>query len=1231
MKIFLLLLNQILNFNFSLGKVKRSLLFLLFALVTVVSGYGQSEDDFASATITVETNLAASFDVVNVDCYGNSSGSIDLTVSGGLAPFTYAWNTEETTEDITDLPKGTYTVIITDARGCSISDSVTISEPDNALEATTEVFDVLCYGDGNGSINLNVSGGTQPYIFNWSNGAITKDLTSLNGGEYTATITDANGCEIVKTITVFEPDMQLATKIVISDVLCYGENNGEIDISTSGGTAPYTYSWGNGASTEDLFGLTAGIYTVTVTDANLCEITEVIEVLEPSKALSASANTTNLLCFGDSMGSIDLTVSGGTEPYSYSWDNDLNTEDIEGLSAGSYDVVITDFNGCSITETFVISEPDALSVTSTIEDVLCFDESTGAIDLTVAGGTAPYTYSWDNGSATEDIADLSAGSYEVIITDSNGCNLAENFEISEPATGLSATASTTDVLCFDESTGSIDLTISGGTAPYTYDWDNGSSTKDIADLTAGNYEVVITDSNGCSLTENFEISQPVAGLSATASTTDVLCFGDSTGSIDLTISGGTAPYTYNWGNGITTEDIAGLAAGSYEVIITDSYGCSLTENFEISEPAAGLSATAGTTDVLCFGESTGVIDLTVAGGTAPYTYVWNNSETSEDLSGLVAGVYAITVTDAGGCTFTDSITISEPDSALELEVSFINATASGNCSNGEATANVSGGTGIYTYLWSASTGNQTTVTAIDLPEGEHSVIITDGNGCEITEAIIIGCSTPKIDIVKLGEFNDENGDGLAQVDETISYTFLVTNQGNVPLNEVIVNDDLVGGIISGPISGDDNSNGILDLDETWTYNAQYLISQIDIDNGFVSNQALAKGEAPNGDEVEDESGGDIGNDDTTITELPGEGAIGLIKSGTFNDINGDGFAQVGETVTYTFTVTNTGNVVITGTVITDATIGVSGLEVLPNELLPGEVGTATVVYTLNQEDIDTGSITNTAIATGQDPDGNDVSDVSDDDTNVEDDPTITDLPSNISFSIEKSAVFNDEDGNNIPEVGETITYTFRVINTGNVKIYDILVEDPLIEVEGGPIDLEAGQEDSTTFFAIYTITAANIEEGSVINQATVSVVDSQGNIIEDLSDDPDDLTNVDANGDGEPDDPTVILFQGVLQIEDIVIHNVMTPNGDGRNDIFMIQNIEKFPKNNVQVFNRWGVEVYSTKGYNPMNDNVFRGFSDGRTTVRRGERLPTGTYYYVVSYERETGEVRKLAGFLYIN
>ncbi|RMB56077.1 DUF11 domain-containing protein, partial [Dokdonia sinensis] len=481
-----------------------------------------------------------------------------------------------------------------------------------------------------------------------------------------------------------------------------------------------------------------------------------------------------------------------------------------------------------------------------------------------------------------------------------------------------------------------------------------------------------------------------------------------------------------------------------------------------------------------------------------------------------------------------------------------------------------------------------------------------------------------IALIKNGMFNDTSGDGLAQVGETITYSFTVTNVGDVTLSNITITDPLVE-VTGGPITLAPEES------DNTTFTAVYVLTQEDINTGNVENQAIVVGVTPDGDEVSDisDDNSDL-EDDVTVTDLPVMASLSLIKEGVFNDLNGDGFAQVGETITYSFIVTNTGVETITNIIITDPLVDVMGG---PIDLAPGEMDstTFTAVYVITEDDILAGGVTNQAIATGQDPNGEDVSDMSDDNSELEDDPTITDLPSDgSSISLEKEGEWIDLNGDGFAQEGEIIIYTFTVINTGDVLLSNVTVSDPLpgITVEGGPIDLAVGESDSTTFTATYILTEDDINQNLVVNQASVTAFNGT-NTIDDLSDDPNDPTDFDDNGDGEPDDPTITVFEGVLNETDLIIYNGISDNSDTINDSFIIEGIENFPDNTVQIFNRWGVQVYERTGY--KNDSeAFRGVSDGRWTVREGERLPVGTYYYIVVYVTEDGP-RQQAGYLYIS
>jgi len=282
--------------------------------------------------------------------------------------------------------------------------------------------------------------------------------------------------------------------------------------------------------------------------------------------------------------------------------------------------------------------------------------------------------------------------------------------------------------------------------------------------------------------------------------------------------------------------------------------------------------------------------------------------------------------------------------------------------------------------------------------------------------------------------------------------------------------------------------------------------------------------------------------------------------------------------------------------------------------------------------VDAGEVINQALAEGTAPNGDIVDDLSDNNSPLEDDPTVTELCQSASISLEKAGEYNDDNGDGDCQVGETISYTFNVINTGNVTLFNITITDPLpgIIIEGGPIVmLEPGETDTDTFTATYTITQGDIDATLVINQALVIGQTINGDDVTDDSDDPNNPTDDDNNGDGEPDDPTIVDIPCVLA--PFEVFNGITPNGDGLNDFLLIQGIDEFPNNNVKIFNRWGVQVFEINSYNE-GSNVFRGISEGRTTIRKGEELPTGTYFYILTFSGDCPLGRcAWNGYLYIN
>lgn len=705
-----------------------------------------------------------------VSCNGLSNGAIDLTVTGGAAPASYVWSNGPTTQDISGLAAGSYTVTVTDVNGCVGTATRVITQPAILNSAITAQSNVSCFGGSNASVTVAGSGGTTPYQYSLNGGPnqASGTFSGLAAGAYTVTITDANGCIRNQPVVITQPATAFSVAFTQTNVLCSGASTGAINVTPSGGTAPYTYSWSNGATTEDLSGIPAGTYTLTAHDANGttggCAASISVTITQPAAPLTLNTSHVNILCFGGTTGSIDLTPAGGTAPYSYTWSNGATSQDLAGIPAGTYTVNVTDANGssgsCAATATVVVTQPAApLTLSQTHVNVLCFGGATGSINLTPAGGTAPYSYNWSNGFTGQDPSGLVAGTYTVIVTDANGstggCTATSTVTITQPAAAVTASTTQTNVLCFGGTTGAINLTPAGGTVPYTYSWSNGATTQDLSGLTAGTYTVVVNDANGssggCTATTTVTITQPAAPLTVSSSQVNILCNGGTNGSIDITPAGGTAPYAYLWSNGATTQDLSGIPEGTYTVNVTDANGstggCFATTTVTITQPTAlTQSVTAFTypsgNNISCFGLSNGSANLTIGGGVPGYSYAWSNGATTEDLSGIPAGTYNVTVTDANGCVITSTVTLNQPPALSSTVTPTVYAggfNLSGCVNNGGIDLGVNGGSPGYTYLWS---NGSTTQDISSLAAGTYSVTITDVNGCQTTNSVTLVQPTP---------------------------------------------------------------------------------------------------------------------------------------------------------------------------------------------------------------------------------------------------------------------------------------------------------------------------------------------------------------------------------------------------------------------------------------------------------------------------------------------------------
>ena len=411
-------------------------------------------------TQLVVSKVQLSFAPTQIGCYGNNTGVINLTVSGGIAPYTYAWTRSggytASIEDISNLLPGTYNVTVTDKNGCTASGSSIISQPVSPISISVNtITNENPYGSSNGAIDINVSGGTSGYTYSWSNGTTTQDISGLTGATYSVSVTDLNGCTANQIFTVNRIGAPLAiSSLTKTDVLCNGSNTGSVNLEVIGGTLTYTYLWtassggvipSGQSGNQDLTGLVAGTYSVTVNDGTNPSVSQSVTIIQPISPLSASNTFTNVTCNGSPNGSINVTVTGGTAPYTYLWSNGVTTEDLSGLSLGTYTVTVTDKNGCTTTTSATITQPTALLLTGTVINSNCNPGNNGAINISVSGGSGSYTFLWSNGSTTQNVSGLAPGGYSVTATDGSGCKVSRAFSVSNSCLGTAKTISGTPI------------------------------------------------------------------------------------------------------------------------------------------------------------------------------------------------------------------------------------------------------------------------------------------------------------------------------------------------------------------------------------------------------------------------------------------------------------------------------------------------------------------------------------------------------------------------------------------------------------------------------------------------------------------------------------------------------------------------------------------------------------------------------------------------------------------
>ena len=522
-----------------------------------------------------------------------------------------------------------HSVTVTDSKGCTASANVTISESTLLTASASQDVPVACNGESNGSATVAASGGNAGYSYLWDNGESTITAIALNAGSHSVTVTDSKGCTASTTVVINEPSILEASAIQNSAVTCNGADNGSATVTVAGGNGGYLYSWDNGETTATAIGLSGGLHVVDITDSKGCTTSATVNIDEPAILEASAVQNSAVTCNGADNGSATVSVTGGNTTFSYAWDNGETTATAIGLSGGLHVVDIFDNKGCTTSATVNIDEPAILEATAVQNSaVTCNGADNGSATVSVTGGNTTFSYAWDNGETTATAIGLSGGLHVVDIFDNKGCTTSATVTIDEPAILEATAVQNSAVTCNGADNGSATVSVTGGNTTFSYAWDNGETTATAIGLSGGLHVVDIFDNKGCTTSATVTIDEP-AILEATAvQNSAVTCNGADNGSATVSVTGGNTTFSYAWDNGETTATAIGLSGGLHVVDITDDKGCTTSATVTIDEPAILEATTVQNSAVTCNGAENGSATVTVTGGNIPYSYAWDNGETT---------------------------------------------------------------------------------------------------------------------------------------------------------------------------------------------------------------------------------------------------------------------------------------------------------------------------------------------------------------------------------------------------------------------------------------------------------------------------------------------------------------------------------------------------------------------------------------------------------------------------
>lgn len=1167
------------------------------------------------ASVVVDNTVA-------IKCNGGSDGAINITASGSGTQFTYNWsgptNFTNTNADISGLKAGVYNLTVTNPAGpgCTATTTVTLTEPTAVAQPTITPTGVNCFGGNDGSIALTVTGGTAPYTFSWAGPApftsTQQNPTGLVSGNYTVTVTDANGCRpATPSTTVLVPQPTAVAvppaNIQVTHVKCLGEMNGSINVTATGGTGPYTYTWSSqdaGLPTTvqapPLTGLKKGRYSLSVTDSKGCTIiigttpANSIAVTEPTSApIAAVDGQTNVKCFNDENGTVALTAFGGSAPLSFKWVNTnapnvtvSTLEDPTNFKPGTYALTVTDANGCTTTPfppTLTITGPSSplTGTLGTPTNINCFGETSGSANVNISGGWpgAP-TVAWSNTTQTgTSISGLAAGTYVPTITDAGGCSITLAGATVGGPTAAIAFGNTTvkHVTCHNQNDGQITITLTGGTAPYPLvQWSGtGLLGTQISNLAGGSYVATVTDSKGCTSVQPAVTVNNPAVLDASGNVVDQ--DGNTPGSITVTPTGGTQPYTYKWQPNSSSTNVITGNAGTYTVTVTDNNGCTFVKTFTMNNSLPILSAVVIDQKGSCDGAN-GCVTIVVSAANAtgnikPYKIQWTpggnagvtSSSDTIEICGLEGGkAYNFTVTSTGGPSLAATLPGVILPTLPSVSHSFVLSHPNEDFADGELDLIPENPSGTYSYQWNYQ--NATTQDLMNLDSGTYVVTITDTEtGCstvrtfylerkykplkndkpaEVTRPSCVKSENGTIEVFITGGNKPFvykwSGPGLTATDTSSTienlgsgfYSVTVTDEngttltGNwtlTPLSNLEANYAVTPGPNGWDVSGPDECDGQVTLSAT----------------GFVPPLTYAWSDNSTTVKNSDMCAGDwwavvtdaAGCKDTLTGELTApEGVLFAVSVSDFNGYNvkchggNEGQAAVslsGGVPPYS---------VKWSTGFTETLNSSSGVS-QQKQLKAGDYNVTVT---------DANGVKSQKVITVTQPDS-----------------------LVLDFAIELPKRFTECDGEIVASVNGVDPVTYQWVSkfkNGNTQKAD---------------ELCAGETVSW------------------------SAIDANG---------------CRANGEitmGYPDDGCLVFSP------------VLTPaQADDKNDVLLITCVESVPENSLEIYNRWGQLVYKAESYDNDSNKAWKG------TNSKGQALPEGVYFYVFTFINQFDEEEQRKGYI---